>query len=76
MSIDRSELLSLSAEEKLRIIEMLWDDLGASGESIPLPHWIDEEASRRREEMIANPEIGRTDEEVWTRIKSRNENQA
>lgn len=74
MSVDRSELLSLSPEEKLRIIEMLWDDLGTVEQSIPLPDWIDVEAARRRDEMVENPEMGLTHEEAWTRIKNRKEN--
>jgi hypothetical protein len=37
MSIDMNELYSLPAAEKLRIVEMLWDDLGESNTPIPLP---------------------------------------
>ena len=73
MNIDRTELLALSAKEKLDIIEMLWDDLGSSDRKIPLPDWVDQEAVRRRAELIANPEIGLTHEEVWSRIERRKE---
>jgi hypothetical protein len=41
--------------EKLRIIEMLWDNLGASTEPIPLPEWAIREGVRRRDEMIGDP---------------------
>jgi putative addiction module component (TIGR02574 family) len=71
MSVDRTELLALSALEKLEIIEMLWDDLGSADREIPLPDWVDQEVVRRREELIANPEIGLTHEEVWSRIGSK-----
>ena len=71
MSVDRTELLALSALEKLEIIEMLWDDLGIADREIPLPDWVDQEVVRRREELIANPEIGLTHEEVWSRIGSK-----
>ena len=57
--------------EKLEIIEMLWDDLGSADREIPLPDWVDQEVVRRREELIANPEIGLTHEEVWSRIGSK-----
>jgi hypothetical protein len=51
MSIDLSALHSLPDSEKLRIVELLWDDLGRSSEPIPLPDWVDHEAMRRRDEM-------------------------
>ena len=44
-----SELLALPADEKLRLVEMLWDNLGESTEPIPLPGWVAEEAARRRD---------------------------
>jgi len=75
MSVDARELLALSAQEKLRIIELLWDDLGASGEAIPLPDWVEQEGVRRRDEMKANPGTGLTHEEVWDRIDRRKESQ-
>lgn len=69
--IDTSELLSLPAAEKIRIVEMLWDNLGDSGDPIPLPEWIDQEATRRRHEM-QDPSFGLTHEETWGRITRRN----
>lgn len=73
MSINPAELLPLSPEEKLRIIELLWDDLGNSDQIIPLPEWAIEEGLRRRDEIVAKPELGLTHEEVWSRINRRNE---
>jgi hypothetical protein len=46
MSVDTNELLALSPEEKLRIIEMLWDNLGESAEPLPLPDWAIREGVR------------------------------
>ena len=37
-------------------------------QSLPLPDWAVAEAVRRRDEMLANPELGLTSEEVWKRI--------
>ena len=34
--------------EKLRVVEELWDDIGRSEESFPLPAWHRVEADRRR----------------------------
>ena len=74
MTVDTNELLALPAKEKLRIIEMLWDNLGESPEPIPLPDWAIQEAVRRRDEMIADPSLGLSHEEVWNRIEGRKGN--
>lgn len=68
MSIDLSGLSALPAADKLKIVEMLWDDLGSSSTPIPLPEWVDKEAARRRDEM-RDPAVGLTHEEVWRRIE-------
>ena len=69
MSIDSNELLSLPVDEKLRLVELLWDNLGQS--EIPLPEWVSTEVARRREEM-RDPAVGVSHDEVWRRIRSRN----
>ncbi len=71
MNIDTNELLGLPPAEKLALIELLWDDLGKSTEQIPLPDWVDREAARRRNEMIADPSLGLSHEEVWKKINGR-----
>ena len=71
MSIDADELRSLPLGEKMRLVEMLWDDLGESTEPIPLPDWVDREAARRRDEM-RDPSFGLSHEETWQRIDRRN----
>ncbi|RPI89502.1 MAG: Addiction module component, CHP02574 [Planctomycetaceae bacterium] len=72
MSIDFADLRALSPAEKLELVELLWDDLGASDASIPLPEWVGLEAARRRDELIADPKLGLSHEEVWRRIEQRN----
>jgi len=71
MSINTDELRSLPVAEKLRIVEMLWDDLGEATTPIPLPDWVDREAARRRDEM-RDPSFGISHEEAWRRIDERN----
>jgi putative addiction module component (TIGR02574 family) len=71
MSIDANELHQLPDSEKLRIVEMLWDDLGESTAPIPLPEWVSNEVSRRLEEM-KDPAFGLSHEETWRRIANRN----
>ena len=71
MSIDADELRALPPAEKMRLVEMLWDDLGESTEPIPLPDWVDREAARRRDEM-RDSKCGISHEDAWQRIDRRN----
>jgi putative addiction module component (TIGR02574 family) len=72
MNVDPNTLFALSAEEKLRLVELLWDNLGESETGIPLPEWADREALRRRDELLANPDTGQTHDQVWKKISERN----
>jgi putative addiction module component (TIGR02574 family) len=72
MAVNLDELRSLPAAEKLRLVEFLWDDPGTTDEEIPLPDWIDKEATRRREEMLKDPAVGLSHEEAWKRIRRSN----
>ncbi len=68
MSIDVSELRNLPVADKLRIVEALWDDIGASNEPIVLHPWQFEEATRRSAEMKADPSIAIDRDELWRRV--------
>ena len=70
MAINTNELRSLPAAEKMRLVELLWDDLGESTTPIPLPEWVDHESLRRRSEM-RDPKFGLSHEETWQRIDQR-----
>ncbi len=68
MSIDLTDLRNLSVSEKLRIVEALWDDIGASGEPIVLQPWQRDEAQRRSAELKADPSIAIDRNELWRRV--------
>jgi len=68
MSIDLTDLRNLPVSEKLRIVEALWDDIGASDEPIVLQTWQRDEAQRRSLEMKANPSIAIDRDELWRRV--------
>ncbi len=72
MSVDTNEILSLPIPEQLRIVELIWDQLGSAGTAIPLPDWVEEEGKRRRDELRENPAIGLDHATNWQRIESRN----
>lgn len=67
MDIYIDTIRDLGPAEKLKLVEQIWDDL-ASEESLPLPKWAVSETVRRRDEMLADPNLGSTDEELWKRI--------
>jgi putative addiction module component (TIGR02574 family) len=68
MDIFTDTIRDLGPAEKLRLVEQIWDDLAAEESPLPLPDWAVTEAMRRRDEMLADPDLGSTHEEVWERI--------
>ena len=68
MDIYTDAIRDLGASEKLRLVEQIWDDLAAEEAPLPLPDWAIAEATRRRDAMLADPNLGSTHDEVWKRI--------
>lgn len=68
MDIYTDTLHALPAADKLRLVEQIWDDLAADDQPIPLPDWAIREAARRRDELLSDPKLGLTHDEVWQRI--------
>jgi putative addiction module component (TIGR02574 family) len=68
MSNQLSALLELSPDEKLDIIEALWESLNQSPELIPLPEWQKRELDRSKAQYDAHPESLLTWEEVQANI--------
>jgi putative addiction module component (TIGR02574 family) len=66
------QLRGLPVEEKLRVVEELWDDIGSGAEPFPLPDWHRVEAERRAAELEADPAIAITREELWRRVNAAN----
>jgi putative addiction module component (TIGR02574 family) len=46
----REEVLALPPEDRLQLVEDLWDSLAAEPEAIPVPDWHREELVRRDQE--------------------------
>ena len=65
------DIASLSAEERLRLLEELWDSLSATPEAIPLTNAQHEELDRRLDELDRDGPVGIPWEEVLSRIRSR-----
>jgi putative addiction module component (TIGR02574 family) len=73
MAITKSlmdELLELSPEDRLQLVEDLWDSIGDE-EMPPLTAGQMQEIERRYEELIRYPEKGATWDEVKAKILAR-----
>lgn len=68
MSTQLSALLELSPDEKLNIIDALWESLSQSPDLIPIHDWQKRELDRRQTEYDANPVPFLTWEEVQANI--------
>jgi len=69
MDIYTDSIQNLSEPDKLLLVQRIWHDL-ASSDAIPLPEWLVSETRRRRDEMIENPTLGLSHEEVLNRIRA------
>jgi len=68
MNVDIAELCKLPAVEKLRIVEILWDDISKSNVPIVLHDWQIEETRRRNQELDQDPSIAIDREAMWKQI--------
>ncbi|MCO8123042.1 addiction module protein [Stieleria sp. TO1_6] len=68
MDVYTDTIRNMAAADKLLLVERIWDDLAAEEAPLPLPNWAVAEAARRRDELLADPELGLTHKEVWKRI--------
>jgi len=68
MDLYTDVIRDLGPAEKLRLVEQIWGDLAAEQAPLPLPDWSVTEATRRRDEMLADPHLGSTHEALWKRI--------
>ena len=63
----QESLRALSPDEKLAVVTQLWEDLAASA-PLRLPGDELAEMNRRRDELLANPDIAIDADEVWRRV--------
>ncbi len=62
------ELRKLPLDEKLRLVEALWDDIGSSHASPCVLDWVKAEARRRADELQKDPGATLTRAEVWNAV--------
>jgi putative addiction module component (TIGR02574 family) len=64
-----AEILALPVEDRVRLVEAIWESISAVPEALPLTDWQKEELDRRLDDLEKNPEAGSTLEEVFARIR-------
>jgi putative addiction module component (TIGR02574 family) len=73
MHADLDSLLQLPLAEKLRVVEVLWEDIAASAEEFPLPERLRTEVERRVAEHQSDPSATLTREELWQQVTNTTE---
>ena len=67
--LERFGLESLSVDERLSLIDALWESIEGEVEDFPLTPEQQEDLNRRLDEDDANPNAGSTWEEVKARLR-------
>lgn len=67
MTIDTEELFSLPIEEKLRLVELIWENIENSSETLPIPQSTRDDVKKRRGEM-SDLKFGLSHDEIWQRV--------
>jgi putative addiction module component (TIGR02574 family) len=70
MPPDTSSLFTLSAADKLQLVEDLWDDVSSRPDDVPVHPWQLEEIERRRENLAARPQSALSWEEMTARLRN------
>lgn len=63
-----TEILELPVDERIRLVELIWESIAAVPEAVPVSDELKVELDRRLAEFEANPEAGSPWEEVRKRI--------
>ncbi len=68
MSAEIDSLRNLPVVDKLRVVTKLWDDIIRAGGPVIVPPEVLQEATRRSEELQADPSLALSDDELWRRV--------
>jgi putative addiction module component (TIGR02574 family) len=64
-----TEILALPVDERIGLVEAIWDSIAATPEALPLSTQHREELDRRLAELEADPDSGIAPEEAFARIR-------
>jgi putative addiction module component (TIGR02574 family) len=65
---DLAELRALPVEERLKLIEELWDSIDIAADAPPVPDWHREEIDRRLDRLDSDVSIGASWPDIRRRI--------
>ncbi len=68
MPADLDNLRQLPLVEKLRVVEVLWDDIASSTEDFPLPGRLRDEVEQRLAEHDQDSAAALTRDKLWQRV--------
>ena len=66
-NISIADILELPVQERIRLVELIWDSVAAVPEAVEISPALKAELEARLAEFEANPEAGYS----WDRVKSR-----
>lgn len=69
MDIYADIIRNLPVADRLVLVERIWSDIVAEEHQIPISDAVLAEAARRRDELVANPHLGVSHDEMWKRIR-------
>ena len=64
-----AEILALPLEDRVQLVEAIWDSISSVPEALPLTEWQKEELDRRLAEYESVPDAGSSLEEVFARVR-------
>jgi putative addiction module component (TIGR02574 family) len=70
MRIEIDQLKKLPVDQKLRIVEELWDDILASDEPLTLPPETQHEILNRAADLDTDPDSALTRQELWQQVNT------
>jgi putative addiction module component (TIGR02574 family) len=65
--VDLEEILRLPVEERITLVQQIWDSVAADADAVPLIPEQEEELRRRLEEHERNPD----DVVEWSKVRER-----
>jgi putative addiction module component (TIGR02574 family) len=68
-NISVAEILELPVQERIRLVELIWDSVAAVPEAVEISPALKAELEARLKEFEANPEEGYAWDEVKARLK-------
>jgi len=68
--ISIAEILELPVQERIRLVELIWESIAAIPEAVEVTPEVKAELEKRLKEFEANPEAGYSWEQVKSRLRN------